>query len=267
MLPIENNTFSSLNSAYILDGVYAGLGIKINNTAAGIFLNNADVYTGKSSISESLRIFLNENASKTETVNSGIEMVQLNQDYLGQIKDKVTQMSELADQAAAGGLTPAELSDLQDQFTTLSLEMDTLAQTELGKTSLLKEDGQETVAVSTALSIRIDKQDMTTSGLELDSTNLITDAQGAVDDISQAISRIDSFSTHLDTKLDTLEASSAVLDVQRTSLQAAKAAVESTNSALMVVGMLSGMAQSHAGLFMAAQAHLTTETVMGLLSD
>ena len=108
---------------------------------------------------------------------------------------------------------------------------------------------------------------MTSDGLGLDTVDLTSDAAGAVTLVESAIADIESMEAHLATKVDSLEASEAVLDIQRTSLLAAQSAVEGINSALAMVGMLSGMAQSNVDVFIAAQANATTDAVLALLSN
>ncbi len=250
-----------------MDGVYSGLGIRINNQIAGMFLKNAGFYTGKDSASASLRILIDKNKAKTEIANAGIEMVEENQGFLSKIKDKIGDMADLASQAAAGGLTGSELSDLQEQFVTLKLEVDELAQGDARKTSLLKSDGQESVAISTTLTVEIDKRDMTSSGLGLEYVDLTSDAQAGVDAINAAISDVDNFEVHLEMKMDTLEAATSALDLQNMSLTAAKSGVESMNAALMVVGAMGTMSNSNVELFLAAQANVTSEIVLSLLAD
>lgn len=255
-----------LNNPLVLNGVYAGLGIRIDHTIASMFLDNAGFFSGQTSSSASIQIMLNENKSKSNLVSSGLSMIQENNGYLVQIADKVDDMKSLADQTTVGGLTQEQLEDLQDQFGQLALEIDQLAQGTFGHPRLLLQDGgQESVSVSTSLTVNIETHDMTSSGLKLDQVDLVNDASGAVAVVNAAITEIDNYSIYLESKTNTLDAAQTALEVQRTSLLAAQSAIESTSAAMAVVSMLAGMASNHAAVFLAAQANTSTDTALALL--
>jgi len=268
VFPVANNSYSILNDPLVLNGVYQALGIRIQNTVAGMFLENAGAFTGYDLTVSSIQSFLEDNRTKAQNTTAGLALVQDNQDKLADIREKVTQIQTLAESAAAGSLDPTELAQAQDQVGQLTLQIDQLAQGTFGQPYLLRDDGdQHSVVVSSALTVTIDTHDMTAAGLGVDGLDLISDAASAVQAAQSALEEIDAYDTYLHAKADTLQAASTALDIQRTSLQAAQSAIESTEPARAMVAMLAGMMPANAGLFLAAQANATSDTVLALLND
>ncbi len=268
VFPVVNNSYSILNDPRVLNGVYEGLGIRIQGTIAGMFLENADAFTGYSLTLSSIQSFLEDNRAKTQNVSAGLALVQDNQDKLSEIRTKVAEIETLAETAAGGSLSPTELAEAQDQVGQLALEIDQLAQGTFGQPHLLREDGdRESIVVSSALTVTIETHDMTANGLGVEGLDVINDAAGAIQAAQGALEDIDAYRVYLDTKTDVLEAAATALNIQRTSLEATQSAIESTEPAMAMVGMLAGLAPTHAGIFLAAQANATSDTVLALLSD
>ncbi len=268
VFPVANNSYSILNDPRVLNGVYDGLGIRIQGTIAGMFLENADAFTGYSLAVSSIQSFLEDNRAKTQNVSAGLALVQDNQDKLSDIHAKVAEIETLAESAAGGSLSPTELAEAQDRVGQLALEIDQLAQGTFGQPHLLREEGgQESIVVSSALTVTIETHDMTAEGLGVKGLDVVNDAAGAIQAAQGALEEIDTYRIYLDTKADTLDAAATALDIQRTSLEATQSAIESTEPAMAVVSMLAGLAPTQAGIFLAAQANTTSDTVLALLSD
>lgn len=253
----------------VLNGVYGSYMAKVNNLVSTIYFQNADTYTGKSAMQTYLRSAIAENQTNTQNVEEGIELVETNQGYVSDISDKLDQMKTLADNAASGSYSASEVADMQTQFEALAEEIDDIAQGPLGETHILTEDNRtESVFIGSGLSIQIDTHDMdTTSGLGIGSVDLTADAAAAVTAIGEAISEVEDYAVHLDTKQISLETSAAALELQSKSLLAVESAVESTNSALMVAGMINAEATTMTNYLMLAQANTMADTVLQLLAD
>ena len=122
------------------------------------------------------------------------------------------------------------------------------------------------VDIGNSFVIDIDTHDLTDSGLEIDNLDLTTDAAGAVIAIDAAIAEVDSYSTTLTIKADALESSAAILEAESDSLLAVQSGIERTDAALMIVGLLAASSTSSFVTFLAAQANITSQTALGLLS-
>ena len=107
----------------------------------------------------------------------------------------------------------------------------------------------------------------TTSGLGLSSIDVSTDPAAAVAALQAAITEVDDYAAHLDSKYDTLQAAAASLEVQGDALTAMESAIESMDAAMMVVGMINAEATTITNLLIIAQANSMADTVLNLLAD
>jgi flagellin len=253
----------------VLNGVYDSYTAKINNLVSTVYFQNADTYTGKSAMETYLRSSIAENEANSESVEEGTDLVKTNQGYVSDISDRLDQMKVLAEDAASGSYSASEVADMQSQFEALAEEIDDIAQGPLGETHILTEDGMsESVFVGSGISIQIDTHDMDSdSGLGLGSVDMTSDADAAVSSIEAAISEVEAYAADLEGNHISLEASAAALELQSGSLLAVESAVESTNSAMIMAGIISAGASSTANYLMLAQANSMTETVLRLLAD
>ncbi len=253
----------------VLNAIYGSYTTKINYMISTIYINNAAEYTGTSAAQTYLRSALAGNTTNTDNVNAGISLVDTNQGYVSDMSQKLDEMKQLADDAAGGGYSAQELADMQTQLEALAGEIDDIAQGPLGETHILTADNQtESVFIGSGLSIRIDTHDMDTpSGLGLGSIDLSTDPVAAVAALQTAITEVDGYAAHLDSKYDTLQAAAASLEIQSNALTAMESAIESMDSAMMLVGMINAEATTITNLLLIAQANSVADTVLNLLAD
>ena len=253
----------------VLNAIYGSYTTKMNYMVSTIYINNAAEYTGTAASQTYLRSAIAENTTNTDNVNAGISLVDTNQGYVSDISQKLDEMKQLADDAAGGGYTAEELTDMQTQLEALADEIDDIAQGPLGETHILTADDQtESVFIGSGLSIQIETHDMnTTSGLGLSSIDVSTDPAAAVAALQAAITEVDDYAAHLDSKYDTLQAAAASLEVQGDALTAMESAIGSMDAAMIVVGMINAEATTITNLLIIAQANSIADTVLNLLAD
>jgi flagellin len=249
-----------------LEGIYSGMFAEINNLTSSILLSPA-AFTTTSTTPSYLLGAIAENNENTESVNSGISLLQANIEYLEQIKEKLDEMEDIAEDAATGGYTSGQLADMQDQIKALAEEIDDIAAGELGDTHLLDSDfGSVAIDIGSGLSITVSTHDMTGQGLDIDNIDLTVDAQAAIDAIRDARDEVIDYDAYLDEKIDDLESVAVALDMQNQSLLAVQSAIESTDAAFLILNILNNDFMDATQLFLIAQANSTTQTILELLA-
>ena len=255
------------NYDVVLNNIYTGMYARIDNLVTRVLLDNADQYTGKSAAQSSLSTAVATNKGYADNVSEGVSLVQTNQGYVSSISDKLSTMKQLAEDAASGDYTAAQVAVMQLDLEYLVDDIDAIADGAVGETHLLTADNATVVVdIGNSFVIDIDTHDLTDSGLEIDNLDLTTDAAGAVVAIDAAIAEVDSYSTTLTIKADALESSAAILEAESDSLLAVQSGIERTDAALMIVGLLAASSTSSFVTFLAAQANITSQTALGLLS-
>ena len=104
----------------VLNAIYGSYTTKMNYMVSTIYINNAAEYTGTAASQTYLRSAIAENTTNTDNVNAGISLVDTNQGYVSDISQKLDEMKQLADDAAGGGYTAEELTDMQTQLEALA---------------------------------------------------------------------------------------------------------------------------------------------------
>jgi len=125
----------------VLDPVYGTFAAGIKGLVASMYLRNAAEYTGMSAAEAWVRSALAENMANTDSVKTGLALVETNEGYLESIGQKLGQIKKLADDAATGAFSAAEVADMQGRLEALAEEIDDIAQGPLGETHLLTADG------------------------------------------------------------------------------------------------------------------------------
>ena len=115
-----------------LEGIYSGMFADINNLTSSILLADAAWFSSSSSIELYVTAAVTENTTNIQNVNAGVSLLQANVDYLEQIKEKLDEMEDIAEDAATGSYSASQLADMQDQIEDLADEIDDIAAGDLG---------------------------------------------------------------------------------------------------------------------------------------
>ena len=266
MLLVQNNLLTS----YALDGIYDSMYATIASLSNTILLSDPDRYTGLSLVKANLLVAINENQENAASVASGISLVQTTDTAVDSIKEKLEEMKEIAEDVAEGGYSGQEITLLQEQFDQLADEIDliTAATTPGGYNMLTDDDGTVQISIGSGLTIDINTDDLTITGLGvIEEMNLHTDPDAAAAGLEDALTQVDSYIEHLEVKFDSLESAAEALSQQSESLLAIRSAVESTDSAMLLVSTLENSFLAEAQMLLIVQANTNAETVLGLLSD
>lgn len=250
-----------------LNAVYSSMTSQINAMTTQMLVGNADKWTGISASSNALDTMITENEQMRTAAREGADLISENQETVGEIENKVERILELADNAASGSYTPAEIADMQVEYEQLVVEIDDLAKGELGEVHLLSsDDGSYEITISDTITVKLDTSDLTAEGLGIADLDLTTDAAAAQAAAQGAIEKIDDTSEHLTYKADTVEAVDLSLSIQSTSYNMAKSTIDSMDAAWMMVGMLQNSFMANAHIAYIAQANVMSMTALSLLN-
>lgn len=253
---------------FILNPFCGTFAAGIKGLVASMYLRNAAEYTGMSAAEASLRSALAENMVNSESVNRALALVQTDQGRTASVGRKLDQIKKLAGDAAAGGFSAARLADMQGQMQVLAEEIDNIAHGSLGETHLLTANGlTQKVFIGNGMYLDIETRDLTSAGLGLKDVNITSDPHAALANIEAAAKEYNAYRTYLDGRCVALQTTASALQVQRSTLFAVQSAIESTDAALRVVGLVDAHARAAADTLIIAQANASAQTVLNLLAD
>jgi flagellin len=255
-------------SSIALEGIYSGMFAEINNLVSSVLLSGAVEFVPSSDNENYILAAISENASNMENITAGTSLLQANIEYLEQIKEKLEEMKEIAEDADTGSYSSGQLAELQDQMESLAEDIDDIAAGELGETHLLTSDfGSEEISIGSGLYVTVNTHDMTSQGLDVDNIDVTIDPQAAIDAVQDGIDEVLDYDAYLDSKVDDLGAVALALDMQSQSLLAAQSVVESTESAVLLLSALNNDFFNATQLLLITQANSANQTVLQLLTE
>ncbi len=256
-------------STYISDLIYSSMSSQISSMPYQILQN--DELTGISAAEGALRAELSENKAEEKSVDAGISQLQTTEYAVNTISSKLDRMKAIATEVEAGGLTQEEINDRQAEFEQLMDEVNDVAITTSpgGNDYLLnKEGGTVSIAIGDGLTVNVDTAAMTTSALGInENMDLTGDPVAVLAGVEAAISKVDDYSTHLEGKIDTLEATAASIDAQRKNITSAQSIVDSIETALDMAISIGGTLGQLAEMLLMVQSNLNAEAISDLLNN
>lgn len=262
-------TYDALNTAGLVSKFYDSMSMKIDYKGIEFAIRGADMWTGNALAREYLEAEMAENQHYLSNVVRGITMIQDTQFQIENAEDKLARMEELAEMAASGEYSAAEVEGFQSEFDTLIEDIDAIAiRGSFQDENMLSYDGTVEIEVGSGLSETVSTMDMTVSGLGiLDNVDLVNDPEGALAGVQAAISEVDSYDENLSGSLDTLEGVQEVLLDERQDMKEAYAQVDSRNSALQIIAKIAEWREEMAGFIATIKADQATDKILDLLAD
>jgi flagellin len=200
MLAIKNNIMA-LNAARNLGTAYDNLSQSVERLSTGLRINSAKDDAAGLAVRELMRADIAVTQQGSRNAQDGISMLQTMEGATGVISDSLTQMKQLAEQAATGSYSDAQRSIMNSQFNEMAAEIDRIAgATSFNGITMLNNTNTVNINVGSSATIALSGQNMTTSGLNITTgsagekatstlgTNLLTDTFLTVDDTQNATS-------------------------------------------------------------------------------
>jgi len=204
--------------------------------------------------------------------NDGISMLQTAEGATNEITNMLQRMRELAVQAANDTYSADDRTALGKEVTQLETEITRIASnTKWNGMSVLNSDQDKTLQVgianSTDSDVTISLKDMSSSGLDVAGLDLSshTAAQGALDKLDTAITKVDSFRADLGAKVNRLNYAADNLSNVSQNTAASRSRIADTDYAQATTVLARTQIIQQAATAMLAQANQAPSSVLSLL--
>jgi flagellin len=254
-------TVSQINDAIVKAAERVSTGLRINRAS-----DSPSGYYVK-------RLFEQDIAGKrrfNENLERGVNWLQTNDSKLSNIVDMLIQMTDLASQAKAGGVTSAERVGLQLQLNELRFEIIDVLQSgvssslysgfTLGNLSDVSLSG---TTIPSAASLNIEASDIDVTGSPSSST-VTTKIQTTLDNIAGAITRLVQDQEQIGSWIMRLEFEKEVTDTELVNLQASLSTIADADIAQEQMGLTKYQILQQTALAMLTQANNAPYSIMSL---
>jgi flagellin len=254
-------TLSKINDAIVKTAERIATGLKINRAS-----DSPSGYYVK-------RLFEQDIASKqrfNENLERGVNWLQTNDSKLSNVVDMLIQMTDLASQAKAGGVTSAERVGLQLQLNQLRAEIEDVLQSGVSPTLYtgftlgnLENVSLTGTALPTAATLSIEAADIDVTGSPSSST-VTTKIQTTLDNINGAIRRLVQDQEQIGSWIMRLDFEKQVSDTELVNLQASMSTIADADVAQEQMNVTKYQILQQTALAMLTQANTAPFSILSL---
>jgi flagellin len=269
MLAIKNNIMAA-NAARHLSQSYDALAQSVERLSSGLRINTAKDDAAGLAVRELMRADIAVLQQGARNAQDSISLLQTAEGGMQNIDNLLVRMKQLAEQASTGTYTDDQRTIMDNEFDELSAEITRIAgSAEFNGTSLLN-SASGSIAVNFGDSsdqITIDMQDVTASGLSVDTLAIGTaaSAQAALATLDTAIGTATEARATFGAKMNRLSTTVEVLGIQAENLQAAESRISDVDAATEMAAMTRNQVLAQAGVSMLAQANVMPQMALTLL--
>jgi len=165
-LAIKNNIMAS-NAARHLGKSFGALAQSVERLSSGLRINSAKDDAAGLAVRELMRADIAVLQQGSRNASDGISMLQTMEGAMAVMDDNLVRMKELAEQAATGSYSDDQRTIMNSEFAEMADEIERIANSTAfnGITMLNAGTGSVDIHVGTTETITVDKEDMTKSGL------------------------------------------------------------------------------------------------------
>ena len=223
-----------------------------SNTATSVIIG--DILRGK--IAGSQQISRNASAA--------ISVLQTFDNAVYTISANLTEMAELATEAAKGIYSDIKKSELHVEFEELADQINDLVEnTEYNGNKLLSSDGDEVTAfISYDSTINVEPADLSVSISEMD---LINDAASALTAVQSAANRTSTYSKYLSSKIELLGKKAALVEYDIIEAMGFETGISNTDLAKEITAEVVSEALANSVIALQTQANVSANTALPLL--
>jgi flagellin len=267
-----NQNIASLNALRNLSMNETGSSKSLEKLSSGFRINRAADDAAGLTISEGLRSQVGGLKVAARNAQDGISVVQTAEGALTEVHSILQRMRDLSVQAANSGANGDDATDaIQEEVDQLATELDRIANTtQFNGVALLDGDfsdkvfhvGANSDSDNDEITVTIDA--MSAGDLSVDGLDM-TDANGAIDSIDEAIKTVSSARSALGAVQNRFEHTIANLGVAVENLSASESRIRDTDMAAEMTQLTKHQVLTQAGTSMLAQANQSTSSVLKLL--
>lgn len=269
-----NTNLSALGAMRGLNQANQALGRSYRRLSTGLRINSAADDPAGLAISERLRAQIRSIDQASRNANDGISLVQTAEGSLGEVNTMLSRMRELAVQAGNGTLSNADRETLDQEFQSLSSEINRISQsTEFNGINLLDgsassvsfQVGTGTNPSINSLSVSLSPSLSTSLGLSTLDIGSGGNSSFAIGQLDAAIDQVSNLRGSFGAAHSRLSSSINHLSVQGQSLTAADSRIRDTDVALETSLLARHSILQRASLAVLAQANSLPRNALSLL--
>jgi len=251
MLSVKNNLMAA-QAASNAAMVYHGMNTSLKRLSSGLRINSAGDDAAGLAVCELIRADIATARQGSSNVRDGISLVQTVDGSANSISFSLIKMKQLATQASNGTYSAQQKSIMQQQFNEFADEINRISgSTTFNGINLYAQGRTIDIALGNGDTISIETQ-----SISIDSVDLITDPQAALEAVDKAIKQLSSYRGSLGAKAQRLKSAETVIDSKAENLLAAQARISNADVAAEVASLSSGQVLVKSAI--AAQAHSNT---------
>lgn len=221
------------------------------------------------SIADQLNASIQALQQSVNNTNSGIGTLQVADGSFAQVTTLLDRAVTIATEASNGGLSTAQLSALDNEFTSIKAEIDRIGSSTTFNGTSVFTSTTTSVFLSDASSnsqIGVTVGTLSSSGLSLGGTSLLSNsnAQSALTLIDSAVATIASDRGTIGATLNRLQSAQNVLNTQVQNVTAAEDSIRAANIPQEVSNLSKFSVLNQTGIAALTQANQITQSVLGL---
>jgi len=272
-----NNNLQAINTHRQMGVVENAQSKSMEKLSSGYRINRAGDDAAGLSISEKMRGQIRGLNQASRNAQDGISLIQTAEGALNETQSILQRMRELSVQAANDTNVTADRTAIQSEITTLTSEIDRIAdKTQFNKKNLLNGDLASSAVTfqiganaGTSMSLTIGNMTSGSSGLNVTSTTVSVASNSAaassITNIDSAIEKVSQQRSALGAAQNRLEHTISNLDNSYENLQAAESRVRDVDMAKEMMNFTKNNILSQAAQSMLAQANQAPQGVLQLL--
>jgi flagellin len=285
---VINTNIAALNAQRNLNASQYAANTSMQRLSSGLRVNSAKDDAAGLSIAERMNAQVRGMGVAVRNANDGISLAQTAEGALGRVGDALQRMRELAIQSRNATNSPTDKDSLDKEFGELAKEVQRVLGGTVfnGKTILGSDAGTQTFQIGANVTTN-DEIDIATTNLSTDSTMTTvagTDITGAgrakidstasasalatvVTDIDAAINKINSERATMGASQSRFESVIAALQIGIENQAAARSRIMDADFAAETANLSRSQILQQAGIAMAAQANVMSQSVLALLQN
>jgi flagellin len=263
------NNIPSLQAQNELTITNKNLQTTLFRLSSGSRLNSGADDPAGLSIADQLHASIQALQQSVNNTNSGIGTLQVADGSFAQVTNLLDRAVTIATEASNGGLSTAQLSALDNEFTSIKAEIDRIGSSTTFNGTSVFTTTTTSIFLSDATSssqIGVTIGTLSSAGLGLGSTNLLTssNAQSALTAIDTAVGTIAQDRGTIGATLNRLQSAQNVLNTQVQNVTAAEDSIRAANIPAEVSNLSKFSVLSQTGIAALTQANQITQSVLGL---
>eukprot|EP00906_Rhabdomonas_costata_P014536 RCo020894 len=274
MTQVINTNVASLNAQRNLNSSQTSLSVSLQRLSSGLRVNSAKDDAAGLAIATRMTAQSRGMSVAIRNANDGISLAQTAESALGQIKDHLLRMRDLAVQSSNATNTSGDRDQLQNEFTQLSNEISRIyTQTSFNGLKILAGDAGTNsfqVGANSGETVDIVSKSLsgiygTISGSSVSGTTSATAAGAAITAIDDAINQLNTERSVYGAAQSRFEGIVSVLQVSKENQEAATSRIMDADYAAETASLTRPQILQQAGVAMLAQANALPNNVLTLL--